>query len=145
MIIVAGVDDSDHGEAAARRAVVFARRNKAELHVVNVLHIPASLMTALANVPAPVEDYSTAQRTAVWERIDPILDAWENGTIHRIDLEGYPPDTLCRYAAEVEADLLVVGSRGRGDLAALFLGSTSHRVLHLAECDVLIARSEDET
>jgi len=145
VIIVAGVDDSEHGETAARRAIVFARRNDAELHLVHVLHLPASLLTALANVPAPVEEYSTAQRRAVWDRIGPIADTWPEGTVHRVDLEGYPPDTLTRYAEEVGADLIVVGSRGRGDLAALFLGSTSHRILHLATCDVLIARSEDET
>jgi nucleotide-binding universal stress UspA family protein len=143
VIIVAGVDDSTHGEAAARRAVVFATRNHAQLHVVHVLHLPASLMTAMATVPAPVDDVADAQRTAVWERIGPILDSWPEGDVIRADLEGYPPDTLVRYAHEVGADLLVVGSRGRGDLAALFLGSTSHRILHLAECDVLIARSED--
>lgn len=142
MIIVAGVDASAPSEAAARRAADLSKREDAELHVVHVLHVPASLLTALASVPAPVLEYGAAERTAVWSRIDPIL-AEAGVDIIRVDLEGYPPDMLVDYAENVDADLIVVGSRGRGELAALFMGSTSHRVLHLAKCDVLVARAEE--
>ena len=142
MIVVAGVDESSHGVAAARRAVVAARRQGAELHLVHVVHVPTSLVTALAAAPAPVEEYAIAQRKAVWNAIDPIV-ADAGVPVRRIDLEGYPPDALVDYAHSVDAGLLVVGSRGRGELAALFLGSTSHRVIHLAQCDVLIARSQE--
>lgn len=144
MIVVAGVDDSLHGEAAAERAIEYAGRLGAALHVVHVVHIPAPLLTALSGVPAPVDEFAAAQRAAVWDRIGPILDAAAGLAVTRVDLDGYPPDVLCAYAAEVDARLLVVGSRGRGDLAALILGSTSHRVLHLAQCDVLVARAEEK-
>jgi nucleotide-binding universal stress UspA family protein len=60
--------------------------------------------------------------------------------IERVDLEGYPPDTLVAYADEVGASLLVVGTRGRGELASLILGSTSHRAIHLSRCDVLVVK-----
>ncbi len=142
-IVVAGVDASEHGAAAAHSALRAARSAGSELHAVHVVHVPTSLVTALAAAPAPVEEFAAAERSIVWERIAPILDGsgypWT-----RVDLDGYPPDVLVRYATEVGADLLVVGSRGRGELAALFLGSTSHRVIHLAECDVLIARSGED-
>jgi nucleotide-binding universal stress UspA family protein len=61
-------------------------------------------------------------------------------SVSRVDLDGYPPDALVGYAEEVAASLLVVGTRGRGEIAALFLGSTSHRAIHLAKCDVLVVR-----
>ncbi len=143
MIVVVGVDDSRHGEAAARRAVRYADRVGAELHAVHVAHVPVSMLAALASVPAPVADFTAAQRSAVWDRIGPILDG-ATTEVRRVDLDGYPPDTLVEYTDRVGADLLVVGSRGRGELAALLLGSTSHRVLHLARCDVLVARTEED-
>jgi nucleotide-binding universal stress UspA family protein len=63
--------------------------------------------------------------------------------VTKVDLDGYPPDTLSSYATEVEAELLVLGTRGRGELASLILGSTSHRALHLATCDVLVVKPGD--
>ncbi len=144
MIVVVGVDDSPHGAAAARRAVRYAERVQADLHAVHVAYVPTSMLAALGSVPAPIGDFTQAQRVAVWDTVGAILDAATGIEVRRVELDGYPPDTLVEYADRVGADLLVVGSRGRGELAALFLGSTSHRVLHLAHCDVLVARAEEE-
>ncbi len=143
MIVVVGVDDSPHGAAAARRALRYADRVGADLHAVHVAYVPTSMLAALGSVPAPIGDFTHAQRIAVWDNVGHILDGAAI-EVRRVELEGYPPDTLVEYADRVGADLLVVGSRGRGELAALFLGSTSHRVLHLAHCDVLVARAEEE-
>lgn len=139
MIVVAGVDDSPQGEIAARRALREAERWGAALHAVHVVHVPGTLLAALDQVPAGVEDLERAQEEAVWDRIGPIL-AEAPVPVERVSLRGYPPDALVQYAERVGAELIVVGSRGRGDLAALVLGSTSHRILHLAHCDVLVAK-----
>jgi nucleotide-binding universal stress UspA family protein len=114
----------------------------AEVHSVFVAHVPAAMLAVLAGVPAASSDVLAAQRAAVWSRVGRTLDEASVPT-RRVDLEGYPSDTLVSYAREVDAAMLVVGSRGRGDLASLVLGSTSHRVAHDAPCDVLIARAGD--
>src|SRR3712207_8437871 len=56
----------------------------------------------------------------------------------------FPYTPLFRSQSEC-AQLAVVGSRGRGDLAALVLGSVSHHVLHHGACPVAIVRSEEHT
>jgi nucleotide-binding universal stress UspA family protein len=76
---------------------------------------------------------------AVWGAIEEKL-ARAPIDIIRTDLDGYPPDTLVAYAEDVGATLLVVGTRGRGELASLILGSTSSRAIHLAKCDVLVVK-----
>jgi len=40
----------------------------------------------------------------------------------------------------VDADMIVLGSRGRGGFTSLLLGSTSHQVLHHATCPVVVIR-----
>jgi nucleotide-binding universal stress UspA family protein len=47
---------------------------------------------------------------------------------------------LINLAEDLDAGLIVMGSHGRGDLTALVLGSVAHKVLHLSQRPVLIAR-----
>jgi nucleotide-binding universal stress UspA family protein len=139
--IIVGVDDTEAGERAVRRAVDYAQRLGADLEVVYVSHVPATVLAAMGGVPTVGDDFATAQRSAVWERIEPLIE--ETGAT-RVDLEGYPPDALVDHAVATGAKLIVVGSRGRGDLASLLLGSTSHRVVNHAPCDVLVVRGEED-
>ena len=53
---------------------------------------------------------------------------------------GSPADEIVRAAKELEADLIVVGSRGSGRVDSLIMGSVSHRVLNYAHCPVLMVR-----
>jgi nucleotide-binding universal stress UspA family protein len=53
---------------------------------------------------------------------------------------GYAARSIVDDAIENDVDVIVMGSRGRGDLAGLVLGSTAHKVIHLTDRPVLIVR-----
>jgi nucleotide-binding universal stress UspA family protein len=55
-------------------------------------------------------------------------------------LIGNPADEIVAYADSIDADVIVVGSRGHGTLAGAFLGSVSRGVLHEARRPVLVVR-----
>lgn len=139
MIIVVGIDESEPSLQGLRKAIEMATALKSELHVIHAVHIPGTLLAVLNQVPADIVQLENAQRDSVWAVADPLL---EEASIEfkRVDLNGYPADAVVEYAEGIGADLIVIGSRGRGELAALFLGSTSHRILHLAHCDVLVVK-----
>lgn len=137
MIVVAGVDESPVSKTVLDRAIEQARWRGADLHVIHVRYIPV----VYSEVPVDMTEFSEAQGRATWEALDPILAENEDVPITKVDLDGYPPDTLVDYTKDQEASLLVVGTRGRGELAALILGSTSHRAIHLSECDVLVVKA----
>ena len=139
MIIVVGVDESEPSKEGLRKAIEMAEGLGAELHVLHAVHIPGTLLAVLNQVPADIAQLEQAQRDSVWEMADPLLEG-TSAAIKRVDLAGYPADALVDYAEAVGAELIIIGSRGRGELAALFLGSTSHRILHLAHCDVLVVK-----
>ena len=143
MKLVVGIDDGEASRAALLRACDLAGALDAELHAVFVSHVPATVLAAMSGLPTIGDDFAAAQRGNVWKEAEAVL-AGCSQPVTRVDLEGYPPAALVEYAGEVGADLIVVGSRGRGDLASLVLGSTSHRVVNHAPCDVLVVRGNKE-
>jgi nucleotide-binding universal stress UspA family protein len=58
-------------------------------------------------------------------------------------LEGNPGQALCAFAAEVDADAIVMGSRGRGGFKRALLGSVSDHVVRHATCPVLVVGAAD--
>lgn len=137
MSVVAGVDGSPVARLVVARAIEQARWRKTDLHLVYVASFPVFYSDAVAVDWNLVVE---AERTAVWERLDEeITEA--DVQIRRIDLMGYAPDALVEYSIEQGASLLVVGTRGRGDLASLVLGSTSHRAIHTSQCDILVVKA----
>ena len=52
--------------------------------------------------------------------------------------------TVCRVAGELHADVIVVGSHGRGSIERILLGSVSEQVVRHAPCPVLVVRPEPQ-
>jgi nucleotide-binding universal stress UspA family protein len=74
------------------------------------------------------------------EQLAPWRDRYSDVEVRPVVTRGTPAHTLLEHAAD--AQLVVVGSRGRGALAGLGLGSVSQTLLHHAECPVVVARTE---
>jgi nucleotide-binding universal stress UspA family protein len=58
----------------------------------------------------------------------------------RNTIYGHAAREIIDDARAHNADVIVMGSRGRGDLAGLVLGSTAHKVIHLSDRQVLVVR-----
>jgi nucleotide-binding universal stress UspA family protein len=147
MEVVVGVDGSPVAVPVLQAAIAEAKLRGAKLHVVHVVYVPATWVDGMTFVPGNLIDsaYETAEavKESVWERVTATLEGTDLEWV-RIDRSGYPPDEVVEYARGIDADLIVVGNRGFGDLKALLLGSTSHRVSHLSPCDVLIVKTKAE-
>jgi len=57
---------------------------------------------------------------------------------------GNPAREICRYAAEQDADLVVIASHGRSGFQRVVLGSVAERVLRLSEVSVLVVKEKHE-
>lgn len=140
MTVVAGVDEAPISAEIVARAIEQAQWRGTDLHLVYVTQLPMVYTEVAINW----DEVAQAQRSSVWAGLEETIGG-SDAPVVKVDLEGYPPDTLVAYANDVGASLLVVGTRGRGDFASLILGSTSHRAIHLAECDVLVVKAILET
>lgn len=56
-------------------------------------------------------------------------------------LIGNPAAVICKAAQEWDADLILIGNRGRKGIAELVLGSVSNEVMHKAPCSVLVMKA----
>lgn len=143
MIIVAAIDASPAARGVLERAVQEARLTDARLHVVHVFQPPSSVYWMEGVYVIEDEKFEEQEQKVVWEAAAQTLDGSGVDWIRK-DLEGYPPTAIVGYAREVDADRIVIGTRGRGGFSSLVLGSTSQAVIHDAPCDVLVVRGEDE-
>jgi nucleotide-binding universal stress UspA family protein len=97
--------------------------------------VPTSGFGMMGALPHPPSAYD---RVALEEAS---MLAAERGISARTELlTGNPVDEIVAYADSIDADLIVVGSRGHGAVASAVLGSVSQGVLHEARRPVLVFR-----
>ena len=129
----------DHSQATER--VLAAARDLASLSKgeVWVLHLrEREVLPRVGLVADESPDEASAQVQAA---ADDLLQAGvkANGEM-RNTIYGHVAREIVDDAKEHDADVIVMGSRGRGDLTGLLLGSTAHKVIHLADRPVLVVR-----
>lgn len=137
--VVVGVDGSPAGEEAVAVAFDEASWRRAPLIAVHCWDEP--FFTAVFEGTRWAPDKATidareaevlAERLAGWQ------EKYPDVAVERVVTHGKPAASLLDYADR--AQLLVVGSRGRGGVTGLVLGSTSQALMSYALCPVLIAR-----
>lgn len=134
--VVIPTDGSDAAERAAERALEFAETYGASVYVPYVVDTTSyDLEETSRSVVGLLKEGGQNAVEAVAE------DARERGLTAKTDvLRGAPDEELLEYAAGVEADLIAMGTRGRGGATGDLLGSTTARVLRRTTRPVLTVR-----
>ncbi|NIK59204.1 universal stress protein [Kribbella shirazensis] len=119
--VVIGYDGSPPADAAVEFGLAYARRHE----------LPARIVAVLDDDEDDDHDLLAAVRPHAHEA-------------ELVEVTGHPSELLLEWSAD--AQLLVIGSRGRGGFAGLLLGSVSQTMLHQAPCPVaVIPRAAVET
>ena len=144
--IVGGVDGSPGGQAALRFALEEARLRRATLDAVHAWlmplyeGVPGPFVVGLPAGP-PLDEVRRELERAARAVLDRALaDAGpaDGVEVRRAAVESAPAKAL--LDAAVGADLLVVGSRGRGGFKGLLLGSVSTQCAKHAPCPVAVVK-----
>lgn len=140
--VVVGVDGSELSQAAVEYGLRMASELGEPLVAVHTWSQPASL--GPGQVMPPVYDAAVVEREEELVLAESLAGWAEKFPDVRIEsrvVHGHPVRSLVREAAA--ARLLVVGSRGRGAVRSLVLGSVSHGVLHHATGPVAVVHRTD--
>ncbi|HSD25268.1 MAG TPA: universal stress protein [Solirubrobacterales bacterium] len=132
--VVVAYDGSEGAKAALARAAEIVARDGSALTLVEA--VAGKVPSPAPGGPPLAKPEKRAMAREDLKRaiqgVDPELLAggWVIG--------GPPASGIVTVAEDIEADLIVTGSRGRGAVARAVLGSVSTEILHSSPCDVLV-------
>jgi len=147
-VIVVGVDSAESSVDAIQWAADEARLRGASIRAVHAwTYVPATSTadTALAGaMPIDVVDVMRIEREAASEALAAAVASIAGDVeVEPVLTEDSAKDAL--VDASKSADLLVVGSHGRGGITAALLGSVSRHVAQHAHCPVVIVRPRPDS
>jgi nucleotide-binding universal stress UspA family protein len=141
--ILVPVDFSEHSDKAVEYAIGLAKRFGSKLHVLHAYHVPVPIATP-DQIAIP-RDYFTSIREAAGKRLkacgDKIAAEGIKSETHLTEM--LPVTAINETAKQVNADLIVMGTRGLTGLKHVLLGSVAERVIRTAPCPVLALKAHD--
>jgi nucleotide-binding universal stress UspA family protein len=144
-IAVVGIDFSDMSNRALDQALEVASLNAGEVHVVYVQEenaLDAVLPSAFPDATSSGRTLEQVRQRAS-ERVAVVMAKRQQLAVSRVVAHlrrGAPAREIAQLAADVDADLVVVGSHGPHGVERLVLGSVAEHVSRLARCPVWIVR-----
>ncbi len=137
--ILVGVDGSEQSAHALEWTIDLAKALKAEVIGVFAVHLPAYAYAGYETVaPLGFDDRFRRELKLAFE------DDWcaplkASGLSFQTVMEdGRPALVIAEAADNLNADLIAVGRRGRGEVAELLLGSVSHELSHHSKRPVVL-------
>ena len=135
--ILVAVDHSEVSDRAVIAARDLAVLSHGEVWVLHLREREVGVKTGALTADETTEEANAQVAASVGVLTQAGVKA--HGEV-RSTIFGYAAREIVGDAEEIGADVIVMGSRGRGDLAGLLLGSTAHKVIHLSHRPVLIVR-----
>lgn len=138
--ILVAIDGSEHAQRALAEAIDLARLSNAKLTVLSVHQRPSTLLVGGPVVP-PIDlgELEQALRHEHEQLLDGAIELVPRDvSVLKVLAEGTPAQAILAQARKDRSDLIVVGSRGRGEMASMLLGSVSHQVLQHSGIPVLV-------
>ena len=138
-VIVLTTDGSELAETAAERGLAIAEVHEAAVRVICVAETGPFDEVRLPGDAASAEEAIRGQAETYVERLA------ERARSLGLDVEtevrtGTPKNGIVDYASSVDADLIVLGTHGRGGVKRAVLGSVAEHVVRVSDVDVLVVR-----
>ena len=148
--VVACVDFSENAAKAVQFALHVAAQDKADLDCLHVYQSVTALALDYGGFAAPLPPLvADEEALKAWQGeldtfLEPLTRKAEGLTVrHLIKESPSIRDALMEHVTEVQADLVVLGTRGKSGLRELLIGTTAEKILQYAPCSILAVKPDD--
>jgi nucleotide-binding universal stress UspA family protein len=138
--ILVATDFSETSEAAVAYAVGLADKLGAKLYLLHAIGVPMYGIPELGVAVSAAMIDSIVRDTQV--ALDKMTKAYAPVKLEPLLRTGDPRDLIVQTAADVRAELIVLGTHGRRGVSRALLGSVAENVLRHAHCPVLTIRKQ---
>lgn len=138
--VLLATDFSETSNEAREYALMMANKFNASLHVIHVMESEIPIMAdGMTYLPA---DYFQRIERMSRERLDSLFshDDRKKVPVTTVVRKGSPYLEIVNYAQELNIDLIVMGTHGRGMVGHFFMGNVAEKVVRKAPCAVLTVR-----
>lgn len=139
--IVAGVDFSDLSREAVIQALRIAAQDHAEVHFLHVFQPTWEQGAAFNNHISAMADFAKNYRSVLENNLRQFTSSASGvGAIHMVTEAKTHGHGIAEYCRGINADLVILGTKGRTNLKYVLLGSTVERLLKEIPCSTLVVR-----
>ena len=151
-VILVATDFTHHSVLAFKHAAMLARKNDAQIHLMHVVPIIDSSMRGFLSTvlgEEKVAELTHLNQQKAHHEIKAELDEFARTELadHPEDLARFadshiitddPVEGILKLAADLKADVLVMGTHDRGVVEHFFIGSVTEKVIHRSLCPVFV-------
>ena len=142
--ILVPTDFSEHARYASKVAAQIARKNNAEIYLLNLLDLPSHMNDAVSNGVNIPEVMLYLAKTK--ERLAELMEEpyFEGLTVYADARLERAFEGIVTYSREKNTDLIVMGSHGASGFQEMFIGSNTEKVVRASDVPVIIIKGEME-
>ncbi|MFS4437651.1 universal stress protein [Paracoccaceae bacterium GXU_MW_L88] len=141
--ILAAIDGSSHSDRVLDHAIALTKTCGAKLHIMTVYrhHSPSESSLSMIrskDLETPESALKSYAKEVAEYGAGKAKDAGVTAKTHAV--RGAPSRKIVDQAKKLDADLIILGKRGLGDMGGFLLGGVSHKVTSLAPCACLTVK-----
>lgn len=142
--VVVPVDFSKHSKLAMEEAISLTKKTGAELLMLNTYKVPSGYHTTGKSK----EEFAEIMKGHAEKDFEKFLNKNNLGKDFHCDFihdDDSPADTIFNYARSKNADMIIMGSKGRTGLASILLGSVTEKVINYdADIPLMVVKEKEE-